>query len=65
MSKTEMIKLRLSAPEKDAFEKAAELSGIALSAWVRERLRRAAVKDLGEAGQQIAFLQSKLQEGAE
>lgn len=62
MSKTDIMRLRLEASEKEAFEKAAALSGIALSAWVRERLRRAAIRELGEAGQQIAFLQSILEE---
>lgn len=55
--KTEMLKIRVDTLEKQAFESAAQLAGIALSAWIRERLRRAAIRDLGEAGQQIAFLQ--------
>ena len=59
--KTETLQIRLQHKEKDAFEKAAQLSGIALSAWVRERLRRSAIRELGEAGQQIAFLQSILE----
>lgn len=62
--KTEIVKIRVSEAEKQAFEKSAQLSGNALSAWVRERLRRAAVRELGEAGQQIAFLQSILEEKA-
>jgi uncharacterized protein (DUF1778 family) len=62
--KTDTLQLRLQPNEKEAFEKAAQLAGIALSAWVRERLRRAAIRELGEAGQQIAFLQSILEGGA-
>jgi uncharacterized protein (DUF1778 family) len=61
--KTDTLQLRLQPNEKEAFEKAAQLAGIALSAWVRERLRRSAIRELGEAGQQIAFLQSILEEG--
>lgn len=60
--KTDTLQIRLQPNEKEAFEKAAQLAGIALSAWVRERLRRAAIRELGEAGQQIAFLQSILEE---
>ena len=56
MSKTDTLKLRLSAAEKRAFQDAAELSGIAVSAWIRERLRRAATRELEDAGRQIAFL---------
>jgi uncharacterized protein (DUF1778 family) len=56
MDKTEVIQLRLSREEKLAFQRAAELAGIALSAWVRERLRRAAIRELEDAGQDIPFL---------
>ena len=59
MSKTDTLKLRLSAEEKQAFQEASELSGIALSAWIRERLRRAATRELEDAGREIAFLRSK------
>jgi hypothetical protein len=34
----------------------ATLSGIPMAAWVRERLRKAAIRDLEEAGQKIPFL---------
>jgi hypothetical protein len=52
-----LLQVRLMGPEKQAFEDAANLAGIALSAWVRERLRRAARKELEEAGHPIAFLE--------
>lgn len=55
--KTETLQIRLQAKEKEAFEIAAKMSGIALSAWVRERLRRSAIRELEEAGRQIPFLQ--------
>jgi len=56
MTKTETIDLRVSPKEKEAFRMAAELAGISLSAWMRERLRRAARRDLEEADRQIPFL---------
>lgn len=43
------LRLRL-LPEHDALiRQAAELAGISLSAWMRERLIRAARQELGEA----------------
>jgi uncharacterized protein (DUF1778 family) len=59
MSKTDTLKLRLSTAEKEAFQDAADLSGIALSAWIRERLRRTATRELEDAGREIAFLKGK------
>lgn len=55
MQKTDFMKLRLQPEEKQAFEEAAQLSGLALSAWVRERLRRAARIELEDAGKPVAF----------
>jgi len=54
--KEEYMELRLDAAEKQAFWDAAELAGMALSVWVRERLRRAARKELEEANRPVAFL---------
>lgn len=53
---SEYLETRVDAAEKQAFKDAAELAGIPLSAWVRERLRRAAVRELEEAALPIAFL---------
>ncbi|WP_157234700.1 plasmid mobilization protein [Methylosinus sp. LW4] len=55
MQKTESMKLRLQPEEKRAFEEAAELAGIPLSAWVRERLRRASRIELEDAGRRVPF----------
>jgi uncharacterized protein (DUF1778 family) len=55
--KTSNIQIRLTQQEKEAFEKAAKLSGISLSSWVRERLRRTAIVELREAGFAIPFLE--------
>jgi hypothetical protein len=52
----ESLLLRLQAVEKTAFQDAAELAGVPVSAWIRERLRRAAVRELEAASQPIAFL---------
>lgn len=57
--KTEVMRFRLQPEEREAFEAAADLAGVPLSAWIRERLRRAARRELEEGGQQIAFLQPK------
>ena len=57
--KSDLVRFRLQPEEREAFENAASLAGIPLSAWMRERLRRAARRELEEAGKQIAFLQPK------
>lgn len=46
----------MTPEEKAGFGAASELAGIPLSAWVRERLRMAAIRDLESAGQQIPFV---------
>ncbi len=48
--------MRLGISEKEAFREAAELAGIPLSAWVRERLRQVAVRELKNAARPVAFL---------
>ena len=53
--KTETLKMRLIPEEKDAFLAASELSGLTLSAWIRERLRRSARIELEEAGEKVPF----------
>jgi uncharacterized protein (DUF1778 family) len=53
--KTNTIEMRVTDDEKEAFRKAAEMSGLTLSAWIRERLRKAAVSELEHAGVPIAF----------
>jgi hypothetical protein len=55
--KTELIKIRSSPAEKEGFQQAADRAGIALSAWARERLRTAAIRELEAAGQTIPFVQ--------
>ena len=55
--KTDILKIRVSAAEKEAFQSAATIAGISVSAWARERLRRSAVRDLQEASRPIPFLE--------
>jgi hypothetical protein len=52
----ESLLVRLESDEKEAFKDAADLAGISLSSWVRERLRRVAINELREAAQPVAFL---------
>jgi len=54
-AKSALIKVRVSEPEKHAFQEAAELAGIAVSSWVRERLRKAARIELEDAGKSVPF----------
>jgi hypothetical protein len=56
MSKEQVLQIRLTSDEKLGFAAAAELAGIPLSSWVRERLRLAAIRDLESAGQKIPFI---------
>lgn len=53
---TEAMLIRVRASEKLAFTTAAEIAGISVSAWVRERLRLAAARELESAGKKIPFL---------
>lgn len=54
--KKSTIQIRLSDPEKAGFEQAADLAGVPLSMWVRERLRLAAIRELEDAGRRAPFI---------
>ncbi len=54
--RTDRLEIRLESNEKDGFQDAADIAGIPLSNWVRERLRWAATKELQEAGRDVPFL---------
>ncbi len=58
LTRSAYLELRLTEAEKSSFGKAAAIAGISTSTWVRERLRRSAVRELEEAGLAIPFLQS-------
>ena len=50
------LEVRLGQTEKDAFARAAEMAGLPLSSWVRERLRIVAKKELEALGERVRFL---------
>lgn len=56
MAKSEILQIRLNEAEKRGFQASADLAGIPMSSWVRERLRLAAIRELESAGQQIPFI---------
>ena len=56
--KSESLLVKVDQREKQAFRDAAELAGVGLSTWVRERLRRTAVRELEQAARPIAFLEN-------
>ncbi len=55
-AKSETVQIRLTISEKRGFEQAAALAGIPISAWVRERLRMVAIRELETAGQRVPFV---------
>lgn len=55
-NRDDRLELRLGDEEKRAFREAADLAGVPLSAWVRERLRRAAREELEGFGRTVPFL---------
>ena len=59
VAKSQSMEIRMTPSEKDAFRRASEIAGLEVSAWVRERLRRAATRELEDAGEIAAFLYAK------
>lgn len=53
----EYLEIRVTSEEKQAFQQAAELAGIPLSAWIRERLRSVVIRELEGAGYSVPFIQ--------
>lgn len=51
------LQVRMTSAERLAFDEAARTSGVSLSAWVRDRLRRAAREELQEAGLRVPFIE--------
>ena len=56
--RTAGIEIRVQPAEKTAFQDAAELAGISLSSWIRERLRRVATQELESASRPVPFLRA-------
>jgi hypothetical protein len=48
--------IRLTRDEKESFGASAEISGMSLSAWVRQQLRLAAIQELSRVGRKATFL---------
>jgi uncharacterized protein (DUF1778 family) len=59
---TAYLDMRITEAEKKAFKEAAELSGLSLTGWIRERLRSASRRELIESGKQVPFLQTNIPE---
>lgn len=55
--KTEYIEIRCETGEKQSFRDAADAQGMAMSAWIRDRLRRSARKELEDLDKPVAFLE--------
>jgi uncharacterized protein (DUF1778 family) len=56
-AKTELLQIRVSPAEMQAFSDAAELDGKKRSEWIRDRLRRLSRTELEQAGRLVPFLQ--------
>lgn len=56
--RNDYLDIRLTASEKRGFTDAAQLAGIPLATWVRERLRLAAIRELENAGRRAPFIES-------
>lgn len=56
--KSKTIQVRLTHKEKVGFLEAAEIAGLPLSSWVRERLRLTAIRELEGAGRPVPFVDS-------
>ena len=54
--KTEILQVRVTASEKPTFERAAEISGLSISSWVRERLRKSSRLELQSSGVKVPFM---------
>lgn len=62
-TKGDWLDIRLETAEKQAFRDAADVAGLDLSAWVRERLRKAAREELEGVGRVAAFLVAPATQG--
>lgn len=59
MKRESHLLVRLSDAEKRGIEEAAKLSGIPMSAWARQKLRLAAIKELREAEMPVPHLEEE------
>ena len=61
MSKQKQVQIRLTDTEKQSFEMCADIAGIPLAAWMRERLRVTAQDELEMAGMKAPFMDELIQ----
>lgn len=54
--KDTQVLVRLSKDEKKSFEMCAELAGIPLSSWIRERLRADSIRELRNINVKAPFI---------
>jgi hypothetical protein len=59
-AKSEGVLLRMEKREKEGFAAAAEVAGVPLAVWMRERLRRAAIEELEGVGRLVPFLTQRV-----
>ena len=52
------LQVRLTQAERDTLKIAADTAGLSVSAWLRDRLRRAARSELQSAGIKVPFLEA-------
>ena len=53
-----VLQMRLTPEEKEGFETAAQLSGLTLSSWARQALRRASAAELRPMGFKVPFAEA-------
>lgn len=51
------LQVRLTQAERDTLKVAANAAGLSVSAWLRDRLRRAARTELQSSGLKVPFLE--------
>jgi hypothetical protein len=56
MKKDTQILIKVSEDEREGFRRAADIAGIGVSAWARQKLRAAAVQELQTVGENAPFI---------
>ncbi len=51
------MQVRMPKSEITTYKDAAKLSGVSVSSWVRDRLRKAARQELQSSGMKVSFLE--------
>lgn len=53
------LQVRITQTEKESLTEAAQIAGLSLSSWIRDRLRRAVRQELQSAGRKVPFLEER------